>query len=100
MSSSAAWLVLEFSLLSKFALIGLLPTSAIPLLGWVPLSHACNAEVMSIRMYWLVLAEVSGAALVIVLPNAGEDLAVMVVSDQALLTRSTLKLPAVVTPFT
>jgi hypothetical protein len=86
MSSSAGWLIFVFSLLSKFALKGLLPTSAIPLLGWVPLSHACNAEVMSMRMYWFVAAEVSGTAVVIVLPNAGEDLAVIVVSDQALLT--------------
>ena len=41
---------------------------------------------MSTRMYWLTLAEVSGTALAIVPPRDGEDLAVIVDSDHALLT--------------
>jgi len=86
MSSSAGWLVFVFSLLSKLAFNGLLATSAIPLFASVPFSHAWTAEVMSMRMYWLGLAEVRGTALAIVLPNAGEDLAVIVASDHAPLT--------------
>jgi hypothetical protein len=86
MSSSAGWLAFVFSLLSKLAFSGLLATNAIPLFTWVPFSHACRAEVMSMRMYCSELAEVSGTELAIVLPNAGEDLAVIVASDHALLT--------------
>src|SRR5208337_3455034 len=67
-SSSAAWLVEVLSLLSKLAFSGLLATSATPSLGWLPFSHACTAEVMSMRMYWFLDAVVSGTLAAIVVP--------------------------------
>src|SRR5271157_6166151 len=86
MSNSAGWLVVVFSLLSKLAFSGLLPTSAMPSLGSVPFSHACSAAVTLMRMYWFLSAVVSGTLAAIVVPSAGALLAVIVPSVHVPLT--------------
>src|ERR1700683_4583666 len=55
---------------------------------------------MSIRTYWFFSAEVMGTFGAIVFPSAGERSVVIVLSTQLPLTKSTLKLPALVTAFT
>jgi len=78
--------VVVFSLLSKLALKGVLPTRAIPLLVWLPFSHACTAEVTSMWTYWFLSAAVSDTLAAIWVPRVGALSAVIALSDQVLST--------------
>ena len=99
MFNSAGWLVVVVSLLFRANETAPSGTIAMPSLA-VPFNQSTAAAVTSTRTYLFLSAVVTGTAEAIAPPRVGALFAVIVLSVHELVTRSTLKDPAVVTVLT